>query len=136
MSHWHALADVRSKTGRIATVDSIGPLQDVLRRVLALSFPVQSMRLVVDEQGRPMTLPALRRRFWAAREMAGAKWQLRDIRAKAASDSDDLKSAQGLLAHGGRRIARGERGADEVPGHRRPVDVVVGTHIGPGTVRP
>jgi integrase len=41
----------------------------------------------------------LRNRFDEAREAAGATFQFRDIRAKAATDTGDLGHAQKLLGH-------------------------------------
>ena len=42
------------------------------------------MFLIRDERGQPFTLPALRKRF----KPLGYDWQIRDLRAKAASDSN------------------------------------------------
>jgi hypothetical protein len=47
-----------------------------------------------------MRLSALRRRFWAARKLASATWQIRDLRAKSGSDAESLEEARKLLAHG------------------------------------
>lgn len=58
----------------------------------------------------------LRNRFDEAREAAGATFQFRDIRAKAATDTGDLGHAQKLLGHANRdmtehytRDRKGER---------------------------
>lgn len=74
-----------------------GPLRAIVDGLA--TRPVGSLYLVADDAGQPMTLGAIRRRFWAARVAAGATWQIRDLRAKAASDADSLKSAQALLGH-------------------------------------
>ncbi len=47
----------------------------------------------------------LRNRFDEARETAGATFQFRDIRAKAATDTGDLGHAQKLLGHAKRDMA-------------------------------
>ena len=46
-----------------------------------------------------LTCHALRSRFDKARELAEVEFQFRDIRAKAATDTDDLAHSQRLLAH-------------------------------------
>lgn len=94
-----ALRGARSKTGRIAMIEIDGPLQALLARLLALSFPVQALNLILDERGQGMRLQAMRRRFWKARKLAGATWWIRDLRAKSGSDSDSLEDARKLLAH-------------------------------------
>ena len=66
--------------------------------------------------GQPLTYAMLRNRFDDARAAAAAaqtdqamaerikQFQFRDIRAKAASDIDDLRAASKLLGHAGERI--------------------------------
>ena len=87
------------KTGARVPVAIVGPLAAVLQRVLAQTYPVQTMHLVLDETGSRMSLATMRRRFWSARKAAGITYQLRDIRAKAGSDLDSIRSAQKLLGH-------------------------------------
>ncbi len=58
-----------------------------------------TLHLVLDETGSRMSLATIRRRFWNARKAAGITYQLRDIRAKAGSDVDSIRSAQKLLGH-------------------------------------
>ncbi len=87
------------KTGARVPVAIVGPLAAVLQRVLAQTYPVQTMHLVLDETGSRMSLATMRRRFWNARRAAGITYQLRDIRAKAGSDLDSIRSAQKLLGH-------------------------------------
>lgn len=52
----------------------------------------------------PLTQGALRSRFDNARELAQVDFQFRDIRAKAATDTDDLAHSQKLLAHKNRQM--------------------------------
>ena len=52
-----------------------------------------------DERGQRLTLAAIRRRFWKASTEVGADWQIRDLRAKAASDMATSQKAQALLGH-------------------------------------
>jgi integrase len=57
------------------------------------------MYLVHDERGQRISLQMMRKRFWKARLLAGQDWQIRDLRAKAASDMGTAKGAQALLGH-------------------------------------
>lgn len=104
-----AIRAARSKTGRVAEVENMGPLEPLLRRLLALSFPVQALNLILDENGQRMTLQTMRQRFWKARAIAGSTWQIRDLRAKASSDSDSLEDARKLLAHSDEATTAGYR---------------------------
>lgn len=113
-----AVRAARSKTGRVAQVESTGPLEALLARLLGLSFPVQPINptLIRDERGRPISLQMMRRRFWKAREVAGLSWNIRALRAKAGSDAGDIENARKLLAHADesttaiyRRARSGER---------------------------
>ena len=52
-----------------------------------------------DERGQRLTLAAMRKRFWKARKAAGQDWQIRDLRAKAATDMATAQQAQALLGH-------------------------------------
>lgn len=89
----------QAKTGAKVRVLVVGPLAAVLERVLAQRFPVQALYLVLDEGGQGMRLDAIRKRFLAACAKAGVRFQLRDIRAKTASDAGSAAHAQGLLGH-------------------------------------
>jgi len=74
-------------------------------RVFKAARPKQSAPLLVNERGAPMTAAMLRKRFDKARKSAGidiATFQFRDLRAKAATDTDEsagIKDAQTLLGH-------------------------------------
>lgn len=92
-----ALRLARTKTGAKVAVAVEGPLQALLEGLRAR--PVPSMYLVADERGQPMNLTAMRKRFWKARTAAGATWQIRDLRAKAATDADTIGDARALLGH-------------------------------------
>ena len=58
--------------------------------------------LIQNEAGERLTYYAMRSRFDKARAAAGVDFQFRDLRAKAASDTDDLGHAQKLLGHANR----------------------------------
>lgn len=105
-----SLTDVRDgclwlrqrKTGKPIRLMLAGDLADVLQRIKGRQFradAVVSLALVRDENGQRMTYDALSDRFQAARAKAGIHFQLRDLRAKAATDLDDLALAQRLLGH-------------------------------------
>lgn len=92
----------QGKTKKPLRVVQEGPLAAVLERISARTYPqakVTSMALVRDENGQPLTYDALFNRFEKARAAVGIHFQLRDLRAKTATDLDDLALAQGLLGH-------------------------------------
>lgn len=110
-----SLTDVREgclwlrqrKTGRPLRLELEGDLAAVLERIKGRSFPagaVVTLALVRDEGGQRMTYDALSDRFQAARAKAGVHFQLRDLRAKAATDLGDLALAQRLLGHASRTM--------------------------------
>lgn len=88
---------VQVKTGHRMGLRVEGELADVMARILARPRSIQSMYLLSDAQGQRLTYDMLMGRFNKAR--GDASWQFRDIRAKAATDSPDLKRAQELLGH-------------------------------------
>jgi integrase len=55
--------------------------------------------LLQDGNGQRLSYGALRTRFDRARKNAKVDFQFRDIRAKAATDTEDLGRAQRLLGH-------------------------------------
>jgi len=69
----------------------VGPLAAIVTGLT--DGAVRSMYLIHDRRGQPFTLPALRKRF----DDLGCDWQIRDLRAKAASDSTSSCAAQTLL---------------------------------------
>lgn len=89
----------QGKTRKPLRVVSEGPLAAVLERIQARTYKITSLAMVRNEQGQPMTYDALFNRFEKARTAAGVNFQLRDLRAKAATDLEDLALAQKLLGH-------------------------------------
>jgi integrase len=85
----------QEKTGKRMGVRVEGELKTVLERIQGRQRDVPSMYLLSDQRGQRITYAA----FYARFRKAGATWQFRDIRAKAATDSPDLKRAQQLLGH-------------------------------------
>jgi integrase len=110
-----SLTDVRDgclflrqrKTGKPLRLEVVGELAAVLERIRTRTFPagaVVTLALVRDESGQRLTYDQLSDRFQAARAAAGVHFQLRDLRAKAATDLDDLALAQRLLGHASRSM--------------------------------
>lgn len=94
-----ALLIEQNKTGAKRAIEIIGELADVIDRINARTRERQSAYLIQDDNGRPLSLLALRSRFDKARKAAGVAFQFRDIRAKTASDTGDLGHSQRLLGH-------------------------------------
>lgn len=91
----------QGKTKKPLRVMQDGPLASVLERIQARTYPgkVTSLAMIRDEDGQPLTYDTLYNRFEKAREASGVNFQLRDLRAKAATDLEDLALAQRLLGH-------------------------------------
>lgn len=93
----------------------IGTLKVVLDRIAERkkAFKVRSLRLIVDEFGKPLSQHAIWKRFDKARSLAIEEnpklkeeieaYQIRDLRAKGGTDKaiqdDDMRTAQKLLGH-------------------------------------
>lgn len=105
----------QDKTGVKMRVRVEGELASVLARILARPHPVPSMFLISDGTGQRITYWALHHDFLKT----GADWQFRDLRAKTATDSVDIKSAQQLLGHTNEqttaRVYRRSKGAEVKP---------------------
>jgi integrase len=105
-----SLTDVREgclwvkqrKTGKKLRLSLVGELEGTVARIRDRKFPddaVVTLAMIRDERGQPLTYDALFNRFEEARTKAGVHFQLRDLRAKAATDLEDLALAQKLLGH-------------------------------------
>ena len=108
-----SLTDVREgclwvrqgKTGKRLRLVLAGELASLVERIKSRRYPgVTTLHLIRDEDGQPLTYDALYNRFEIARAKAGVHFQLRDLRAKAATDLDDLALAQKLLGHSSRAM--------------------------------
>lgn len=106
----------QNKTGKKLAIEITGELANVIERITSRPAKVKGAWLIQDEGGQPLTYWMLRNRFDEARKAAGATFQFRDIRAKAATDTGDLGHAQKLLGHTNRdmtehytRTRKGER---------------------------
>lgn len=83
----------QSKTGAKVRIEVTGALATLLDRLT--SHPVASVYLIRDARGQSIKLATMQARL---RKM-GVDWQIRDLRAKAATDSLSNKDAQTLLGH-------------------------------------
>ncbi len=99
-----ALWVTQNKTGTKLGIEVTGELAAVIARISERPRRAISPYLIQDENGQPLTYSALRSRFDKARELAKVKFQFRDIRAKAATDTGDLAHSQKLLAHKNREM--------------------------------
>lgn len=87
----------QQKTGKRVGIRLEGELAAVFERLLTRPRKAQSVYIIADGNGQRVSYEQLNLRHRRAR--GDTKWQFRDIRAKTASDADDLKHAQGLLGH-------------------------------------
>ena len=89
----------QNKTGKKLRIEIEGDLELVIARIMAKPRDLVNKALLQDPSGQRLTYFALRSRFDKAREKAGVNFQFRDLRAKAATDTNDLAHAQRLLGH-------------------------------------
>jgi integrase len=115
----------QSKTGQALRIRVAGPLAAVIERCLQRPARIKSMYLLATDDGSRMTAATLRSRFDKARAAAGQTWQIRDLRARAATETTDAgntEAAQALLGHRSvtttERYVRGRAGrvVDATPG--------------------
>ncbi|WP_455884699.1 tyrosine-type recombinase/integrase [Pseudomonas spelaei] len=102
------LAVKQGKTNAKRRIEITGELKVVIDRIMARKngHKIRTSRLIVMDNGQPMTSSMLRGRFDAAREAAGVQkgdFQMRDLRAKAGTDkaesSGDILQARDQLGH-------------------------------------
>jgi integrase len=89
----------QNKTGKKLRITIEGDLASVIVRIMSKPRDLMNRSLLQDPSGQRLTYFALRSRFDKAREKAGVSFQFRDLRAKAATDTEDLAHAQRLLGH-------------------------------------
>jgi len=99
---------LQAKTNAKRRIELTGEYQVLIDRIMSRKsgHKVRSTRLIVSEDGTPMSVAMLRGRFDLAREAAGvakAEFQMRDLRAKAGTDkaesSGDILQARDQLGH-------------------------------------
>lgn len=91
---------VQNKTGKPLRIAVEGELQILIERILGRESRSEGCdALLQDGNGQRLTSGALRSRFDKARAAANVSFQFRDIRAKTATDTENLAHAQKLLGH-------------------------------------
>lgn len=118
----------QGKTGTKRRIEIAGDLAALLERIAMRksALTVHATRLIVREDGQPLTHRQLQERFATAREAAGiepAAFQFRDLRAKAGTDkadtAGDIRQAQQQLGHTSitmtEHYVRNRRGAKVTP---------------------
>lgn len=94
-----ALWITQRKTGKKLRIAVEGELKTVIDRIVQRPRKATGLALIQNEDGQPISYTTLRSRFDKARDDAGVSFQFRDIRAKAATDTENLAHAQKLLGH-------------------------------------
>jgi len=92
----------QSKTSAHLRIAIVGELGRVIKRITGRG--VVSIYLLSTAKGERVSYSVLHQRFAKARTKAGVDFQFRDLRAKAATDLEDLAQAQKLLGHSGREM--------------------------------
>lgn len=103
-----ALLVKQNKTSARIRIEVVGELATVIARIhqRKARAPFRALALIVDETGHNMTYAMLRRRLDKARAAAGVRagdFQLRDLRAKAGTDTAEVSgayAAKNQLGHG------------------------------------
>lgn len=90
----------QNKTGKKLLIEIVGELGELIERILSRDYYSEGCEaLLQDGSGQRLSYGALRSRFDKAREASGVSFQFRDIRAKTATDTENLAHAQRLLGH-------------------------------------
>lgn len=118
----------QGKTGTKRRIEVAGDLAALLERIAMRksALTVHATRLIVREDGQPLTHRQLQERFATARDAAGIEpsaFQFRDLRAKAGTDkantAGDIRQAQQQLGHTSitmtEHYVRNRRGAKVTP---------------------
>jgi integrase len=91
---------LQGKTGKRLRIAVVGELAQLVERIRARPRPISGGWLVQDRSGQRISVARLRRHFQdAAAAAAVSGVQVRDLRAKSASDSETLAAAQERLGH-------------------------------------
>jgi integrase len=92
----------QGKTSANLRIAVEGELRRTIERITERG--IVGLYLLTSERGERLTYHALQGRFRKARTAAGVDFQFRDLRAKAATDLENLELAQKLLGHSGRQM--------------------------------
>lgn len=95
-----ALLITQNKTGKKLRINIVGELGELIERIIGRPDNTTGCdAMLQDGNGQRLSYGALRTRFDKARKAAEVDFQFRDIRAKTATDTDDLARSQQLLGH-------------------------------------
>lgn len=94
----------QGKTGKRLGFAIEGEFKQVIERILARPRKVATVYLIADENGQPISIWRLDHEFAKAR--GEADWQLRDLRAKAVTDTLNIKEASERAGHADEKITR------------------------------
>ncbi|MGQ5525156.1 tyrosine-type recombinase/integrase [Chitinimonas sp. PSY-7] len=89
----------QNKTHEKLRIVVTGDLKAVIDRIFSRSVEQVGEYLIQHSDGRMLTYESFRYWFDKARQAAGVDFQYRDLRAKSATDVDDIAKAQKLLGH-------------------------------------
>ncbi|HUX89118.1 MAG TPA: tyrosine-type recombinase/integrase [Gallionellaceae bacterium] len=90
----------QNKTGKKLRINIVGELETLINRIIERQQnAICCNAMLQDGNGQRLSYGALRTRFDKARKAAEVDFQFRDIRAKTATDTDDLARSQQLLGH-------------------------------------
>ncbi len=101
-----------SKTGQERIITWTTALKEAVRNARSLARPVRGMYLFCTRTGSPYTSDGFRsiwhRRMCSALQdqVLGERFNTHDIRAKSASDANDLARAQDLLGHANCKVTK------------------------------
>ncbi len=90
----------QNKTGKKIGITITPHLDEILKRRKTIS----SFYVVSDKKGQPVSQTTLRSWFRSARRKAGVDFQLRDLRSKNATDTDNVELAKKRLGHSSIRM--------------------------------
>ena len=93
------------KNGQRVFVVIEGEFQNVIERMMDRKRNAISQYLIADENGQRIKPSAIRTLFDKARKRSGVHFQLRDIRAKVATDEEDFQTAHERLGHTNRTMS-------------------------------
>jgi len=89
----------QNKTGKKLGIAIEGELAGIVDRCLARKKQVGSFYLISTDKGQSVSATTLRSWFRSARQRAHVSFQLRDLRAKNATDTGNLEIAKARLGH-------------------------------------
>lgn len=89
----------QGKTGAKLGIEIINEFKIIMERILNRKKNVRSIYLISDINGQPLSQWTIRTWFDKAREDSGINFQMRDLRAKNATDAKNIELAKKRLGH-------------------------------------